>query len=263
MFRRHRLLSSPVPCRLLPGMAALLASSGLVLTAASAAERAGGTTVFLGEDGSAWTVVVRPKAAPASEDAGRVEVPAPPEPTSLTPEPPAEACVVPVSAVAFQDDAESPGDEEVDASLALPPSPSLGPAAEETFGIAITPGGPRKLRPAGRSYEDAYRSIPFNRAEYIANPSYRHDSAMELLFGELRPTTIVRQGSEGGVAPRSEPFLPPLPYRMTPSEAWAYPRSWPAFAPSMPFGMTPSEAWAYPRSWSAFPAFGLGEWVVP
>jgi len=46
-----------------------------------------------------------------------------------------------------------------------------------------------------RSYADVYRSIPFSRAEYLANPSYRHDAAMEILFGKLRPTTIIRNAT--------------------------------------------------------------------
>jgi len=47
----------------------------------------------------------------------------------------------------------------------------------------------------GLTYEQAYNAIPFNRAEYDANPSYRHDSAMELLFNQMRPTTIIRSQS--------------------------------------------------------------------
>ena len=60
--------------------------------------------------------------------------------------------------------------------------------------IAPQPAGDQKgvAAPVSRSYAEAYRSIPFSRAEYQANPSYRHDSAMELLFGQMRPTTIVR-----------------------------------------------------------------------
>lgn len=43
------------------------------------------------------------------------------------------------------------------------------------------------------SYKDAYDQIPFSRAEYEANPGYRHEAAMELVFGAQRPTTIVKQ----------------------------------------------------------------------
>jgi len=38
------------------------------------------------------------------------------------------------------------------------------------------------------TYAEAYAMIPFSRAEYEANPGYRHDAAMELMFGAMRPT---------------------------------------------------------------------------
>ena len=43
------------------------------------------------------------------------------------------------------------------------------------------------------TYIQAYNSIPFSRSEYEANPSYRHDAALELMFGQMRPTSIVKQ----------------------------------------------------------------------
>jgi hypothetical protein len=39
-------------------------------------------------------------------------------------------------------------------------------------------------------YLRVYTSIPFLRSEYIANPSYRHEATMEILFGQLRPTVV-------------------------------------------------------------------------
>ncbi|MCA9070171.1 MAG: hypothetical protein KDA84_14660, partial [Planctomycetaceae bacterium] len=36
-------------------------------------------------------------------------------------------------------------------------------------------------------YWRVYRSIPFLRSEYVANPSYRHEATMEILLGQLRP----------------------------------------------------------------------------
>ena len=42
----------------------------------------------------------------------------------------------------------------------------------------------------GLSYLEIYRSIPFSRAEYLANPSYRHEATMEIMMGQLRPTVI-------------------------------------------------------------------------
>jgi hypothetical protein len=48
--------------------------------------------------------------------------------------------------------------------------------------------------PLGRmSYAEAYAQIPFSRTEYEANPNYRHDAAMELMFGTMRPMMISRQ----------------------------------------------------------------------
>jgi hypothetical protein len=43
------------------------------------------------------------------------------------------------------------------------------------------------------TYADAYAQIPFYRSEYEANPSYRHDAAMELVLGAMRPMMISRQ----------------------------------------------------------------------
>jgi hypothetical protein len=43
------------------------------------------------------------------------------------------------------------------------------------------------------TYADAYAQIPFRRSEYEANPSYRHDAAMELMMGTMRPMMISRQ----------------------------------------------------------------------
>lgn len=43
------------------------------------------------------------------------------------------------------------------------------------------------------TYAQAYAQVPFLRSEYEANPGYRHDAAMEIMFGALRPTTVIRQ----------------------------------------------------------------------
>jgi len=51
------------------------------------------------------------------------------------------------------------------------------------------------LRVNSADYVRIYKSIPFNRAEYNANPTYRHDSTMEILTGNARHQTIVRHGT--------------------------------------------------------------------
>lgn len=65
-------------------------------------------------------------------------------------------------------------------------------------------------------YQRVYRSIPFNRAEYDANPTYRHDTTMEILTGNPRHQTIVkhtsiRHAGETPVSSTTPAHL--LPYR--------------------------------------------------
>jgi len=41
-----------------------------------------------------------------------------------------------------------------------------------------------------RSYQEIYRSIPFSRTEYDANPGYRHLATMEIMLGQLHPVIV-------------------------------------------------------------------------
>ncbi|MGE3314282.1 MAG: hypothetical protein AB7O26_04125 [Planctomycetaceae bacterium] len=80
--------------------------------------------------------------------------------------------------------------QQADTSIKILPATK---AVAETTPAAPAPADDKTAAPkATMSYEEAYRSIPFSRAEYQANPSYRHDAALEIMFGQLRPTTIVR-----------------------------------------------------------------------
>ena len=64
-------------------------------------------------------------------------------------------------------------------------------------------------KPDVSRYQQIYNSIPFNRAEYRVNPSYRHDATMEILFGKQRETTIQRVLPQA--APRQQQVR--IPYR--------------------------------------------------
>jgi hypothetical protein len=66
----------------------------------------------------------------------------------------------------------------------MPPLPQSSSAPNDQPLIAVSD--------RVRGYREVYDAIPFSRAEYDANPSYRHDAAMEFLFGQLRPTVIQR-----------------------------------------------------------------------
>lgn len=60
--------------------------------------------------------------------------------------------------------------------------------AEEAGPVSAASGSPAPRM----SYAQAYAQIPFSRSEYEANPGYRHDAALELMFGVLRPVTVMR-----------------------------------------------------------------------
>lgn len=70
----------------------------------------------------------------------------------------------------------------------------VNPDNSATATPAPCPVAPSDAAVRAQAYQAIYDSIPFSRAEYEANPSYRHDAAMELLFGQMRPTVINRQG---------------------------------------------------------------------
>lgn len=77
------------------------------------------------------------------------------------------------------------------ASRPARPAPQDGPQP------AANAAGPDAFANRGTpflvTYQQAYQSIPFSRSEYEANPNFRHDAALEMMFGTMRPTTIVRQ----------------------------------------------------------------------
>lgn len=85
-----------------------------------------------------------------------------------------------------------------------------------TIEIIPLPAGSKQAEMA-RNYYEVYQSIPYLCSEYQANPAYRHEATMEILFGKLRPMTIVkhtgRQASPPRVAtPYAWPYLVPRGY---------------------------------------------------
>ena len=88
-----------------------------------------------------------------------------------------------------------PGPAVPGAALAAPDpfgegrSPSAGASIEH--GVALTPGVTRD------EYRRAYHAVPYSRAEYLANPSYRHEAAMKFLTGEYPPKPAVAPAAGG------------------------------------------------------------------
>ncbi|MCA8994513.1 MAG: hypothetical protein KDA88_21220 [Planctomycetaceae bacterium] len=131
-------------------------------------------------------------------------------------------------------------EEQLAVQFAVPaPSEPASSVVEQTFDdgwvVQITPGPSRKqpeLVVNGRKYSEVYASIPYRRSEYLANPSYRHDSTMEILMGQMRPTTIIRHDTPVRINNDVKPT--PRPYRSTPSDYFAYPQQYGLFPGPLP-----------------------------
>ncbi|MFV0446212.1 MAG: hypothetical protein ACK5Q5_21785 [Planctomycetaceae bacterium] len=132
--------------------------------------------------------------------------------------------------------ASSPPEQSMSSEPVLPPMPhgeAAAPVAESAppvsgpqYGSSVThfPNDNWTVTIAPRSshsddlgmasrYNEVYESVPYRRAEYLANPGYRHETTMELLFGQLRPMTKVSSYTPQTIAlPQYTPYKP---YRAT------------------------------------------------
>ena len=181
------------------------------------------TEEVLDADGSVWKVLIVPLSQPAMHPAALNVLPqdAPKTAAPPSPEKPAAYEAAPKQAPAPAEktaDAKAPETKEEKA-----PAETAEPKAEaepkeikspydNPFGIEIVPRfsypalppaalgvpiGEHGVKPVSPwDYAWIYHSIPFLRSEYIANPSYRHEAAMEMLFGELRPTVVHKHPGE-------------------------------------------------------------------
>lgn len=119
-------------------------------------------------------------------------------------------------------DPSDSGVKIIPVGLSVQESVLIRDAAHDTPLIAepmLNPPAPDSAKDAAGAvnaadYARVYQSIPFNRAEYNANPTYRHDAAMELLTGNARHQTIVRHSSTTQRQPAPQRQVPaPVPYR--------------------------------------------------
>lgn len=62
----------------------------------------------------------------------------------------------------------------------------------QLIGPPLPPSAVTAMPVPRMSYAEAYAAVPFSRTEYEANPGYRQQAAMELMFGTLRPLTMVQ-----------------------------------------------------------------------
>jgi hypothetical protein len=127
------------------------------------------------------------------------------QPAGSEPLPPLLADAVAVRALQVDDVFAPPVDEadqiRISPRFRLPALDLPDPDAEELG--AAEEAAPAVARAA--NYTRIYNSIPFSRAEFDANPDYRHEATMELLLGQLRSKTIHYQ-----TAPQAAPMYDPI-----------------------------------------------------
>lgn len=160
-------------------------AAGLICSSVSASFA---TEPFV-QDFDGWKITIRP---------GRSSLPdpVPPSPLADSPTGPPGA----IQLVSLRQDAAPPAPAASPAPLRAEPAvdglPIITPG-ESNWGsdpkpAIASPAGAVDPRYLSQKYTEIYESIPFNRAEYNANPSYRHDTTVEFLFGKMRPTVIHR-----------------------------------------------------------------------
>lgn len=145
-----------------------------------------------GED---WSITITPASyivAVAASAPATPEIPAPPLAVTTTEVAQAEAPQTEAPAAeatpAEAPPAEVPQPEPAVQGEVVPQAEP--PASTTEHGVEIVPN-PTGV-PQVRAYKAIYDAIPFNRTEYLANPSYRHETAMELLTGNQRQIVVHR-----------------------------------------------------------------------
>jgi hypothetical protein len=145
------------------------------------------------QDFDGWKITIRPGVSSIPDPA-----PAPRPPLESSPK-------GQIQLASLRQQAALPAPQDV--APVITPAGVAPTSAQEGFPI-ITPGesdwccdsrltvsppeGTVDPRYMSQMYYDVYKSIPFIRAEYNANPSYLHDTTVEFLFGKMRPTVIQR-----------------------------------------------------------------------
>lgn len=143
------------------------------------------------QDFDGWKITIRP---------GNFGVQDLPEPASAVPRIIGSSAAIKLATL--QEAAPSPGPAPGPSIDARPPIssadglPAIHPADSDACcdqkPTVMPPEGSVDPRYLSQMYYEIYKSIPFIRAEYDANPSYLHDTSVEFLFGKMRPTVIHR-----------------------------------------------------------------------
>jgi len=145
----------------------------------------------------------------AAEDAGGTQAPA-----SVAAPAPSEDAAAPAASLAHEGASSGlqiPAEHQI---LIIPAEKLLREEVPPTVPAGVSGDAPSSVIVIDRdAYNRIYRTIPFNRAEYRANPSYRHDSTMEILTGNARHQTIVKHTTVKPQPATTPVTAPVIPYR--------------------------------------------------
>lgn len=141
-----------------------------------------------------WKITIRPGASSSPD------VPPAPRPASPAP---AKSQTGKIQLISLRQDVPElspqvggPVPESVVSQSELNDLPTITPGESsyccESKTIVNPPEGSVDPRYLSQMYSEIYKSIPFIRAEYDANPSYINDNTVEFLFGKMRQTIIQR-----------------------------------------------------------------------
>jgi len=138
--------------------------------------------------------------------------------------------------------------------IAAPEEKTLGPQETYVAPQGVSPAGHHEAArfpsqsPDASNYQEIYDSIPYSRAEYLANPGYRHDAAMEILFGEMRPTVINKQDTPRRIYNLPQIHEDPRVQRQPVPYPWRYP----AYGPNryLGYGYGPGYGFGYGPYWT-------------
>ena len=113
----------------------------------------------------------------------------------------------------------------------LPAEPLPAKERHQVHELRIIPAGDMSSAPNVQRFQQIYRSIPYSRLAYQANPRYRQELAMALLFNQFPPPpTIVMpsgdsgMGQGGSMSPNGggPPIGDPLRWMLTVPPQWLF-----------------------------------------
>lgn len=105
---------------------------------------------------------------------------------------------------------------------AIPPLPAEQlNGRQEAHQLRIIPARDYSTAPEWQHFQQIYRSIPYSRLSYQANPRYREELALALLFKQFPPPSNTVLPSDSGMD-QGPPYGDPLQWMLTVPPQWLF-----------------------------------------